>query len=73
MAINFTENYVTTAVAAERLGLTQDTVKRYCNSDPQRIRGEKIGSSWMIPESAIEEYKDATRDKRGRPRNSQYE
>lgn len=68
VAINFTEKYLTTAQAAKILRVTTDTIKRYCNQDPQRIRGEKIGHSWMIPKSAIDEYL-AEENELGRPKN----
>lgn len=68
VAINFTEKYLTTAQAAKILRITTDTVKRYCNQRPQRIKGEKIGHSWMIPKSAIDEYLTEESDT-GRPKN----
>lgn len=68
MPIKYTEKYLTTAEAAAELGLTTDTVKRYCNAPEPRIKGEKVGNGWMIPRSAIEEFKKAERDNRGRPR-----
>ncbi len=67
MAVNFTEKYFTTAQAAKILRVSTDTIKKYCQ-EPQRIKGEKIGHSWMIPKSAVEEYlseESAT----GRPKN----
>lgn len=42
------------------LGVTADTVKRYCNQDPQRIKGRKLlgdAGPWCIPKSAIDEYR----------------
>lgn len=68
--ITFTEDYLTTAAAAEELGLTTDTVKKYCNCTPQRIEGTKVGNNWMVPRSAIEKFKGTDRDNRGRPRNT---
>lgn len=70
VAIKFTEKYFTTAEAASLLGVETDTVKVYCNSDPPRIRGEKIGHIWMIPESEIKRYK-REESTLGRPKNSQ--
>jgi excisionase family DNA binding protein len=68
VSIKYSEKYLTTAQAAKELGLTTDTVKRYCNQEPQRIKGEKVGNSWMIPESEVEKFE---RDEygRGRPRS----
>lgn len=68
MAINFTEKYFTTAQAAKILHVTPDTVKRYCNQDPPRIGGEKVGRDWMIPKSSIDKYLADAGDM-GRPRN----
>ena len=68
VAINFSEKYLTTAQAAKLLRVTTDTVKRYCNQEPQRIKGEKVGNGWLIPRSAIDEYM-AEENTMGRPKN----
>ena len=68
VAIKFTEKYYTTAEAAELLGVETDTVKVYCNTD--RIKGEKVGHIWMVPESEIKRYKQ-DESNLGRPKNSQ--
>jgi excisionase family DNA binding protein len=68
VAINFSEKYHTTAQAAKMLRIATDTVKRYCNQEPQRIRATKVGNSWMIPQSAINEYLSSESDF-GRPKN----
>lgn len=68
MAIKFTETYYTTAEAAELLGVATDTVKVYCNTG--RIKGEKAGHAWMVPESEIKRYKQ-DENAIGRPKNSQ--
>jgi excisionase family DNA binding protein len=67
-AITFAEKCLTTAQAAKVLRVTAATVKRYCNQRPQRLRGEKVGHSWMIPKSAIDEYL-ADESDIGRPKN----
>lgn len=68
MPITFSEKYFTTAEAAEALGVSTDTVKKYCNCEPQRIKGEKVGYIWLIPKSEVRRYlkeESAT----GRPKN----
>lgn len=72
VAIKFTEQYYTTAEAAELLGVNTDTVKVYCNSDPPRLKAEKIGYIWMIPESEIERYRKE-KSERGRPKNAHHD
>jgi excisionase family DNA binding protein len=67
VAIKFTEKYYTTAQAAELLGVETDTVKVYCNTD--RIKGEKVGHIWMVPESEIKRYKQ-DESNLGRPKKS---
>jgi hypothetical protein len=68
VAIKFTEKYFTTAEAAKKLGIRTDSVNKYCNSDPQRLKGEKYGHSWMIPESEVRRYlKEECHT--GRPKN----
>lgn len=66
MAVKFTEKYFTTAEAGTEIGVTADTVKCYCNTG--RIKGEKIGNNWMIPQSEIKRYLKDESD-RGRPKN----
>lgn len=68
VAINFSEKYYTTSQAAKILRVTADTVKRYCNQSPPRIKGEKIGREWLIPKSSIDKYM-ADESDNGRPRN----
>lgn len=68
MAITFSEKHYTTAQAALILRVQPATVKRYCNQYPPRIKAEKVGNSWMIPKSALDQY---LRDESeyGRPKN----
>jgi len=49
------ERYLTVAEAAERLRVTQETVKRWLRSG--RLRGSRPGGTkagWRIPASAVE-------------------
>lgn len=68
MAIKYSERYFTTAEAAAELGVSTDSIKRYCNATPPRLKAEKVGHSWMIPKSEIERYKK-TASATGRPKN----
>ena len=70
VTIKYTDDYYTTSQAAVELGVDTDTVKKYCNCDPQRIKGEKIGNSWMIPQSEIERYRKE-KNSMGRPKKYQ--
>ena len=70
---SFDEVHYTTSEAAKMLGVTADTVKRYCNQRPQRIKGRKLlgrSGPWFIPKSAIDDYKSQSSDT-GRPKESQ--
>lgn len=51
-----TSEWLDTAEAGERLGIDADTVKRYCNASPQRLKGVKFGRSWMIHKDEIARY-----------------
>lgn len=68
VAINFTEKYLTTNQAARVLRVTPDTVKRYCNQDPPRIKAEKVGRDWLIAKSELDKYLSEESDI-GRPKN----
>lgn len=68
VAIKFTEDYYTTSEAAAELGISTDTVKKYCNCSPQRLKAEKVGSIWMIPQSEIDRYQNEE-SATGRPKN----
>lgn len=53
------ETFYNTYEAGKLLGLTSDTVKRYCNADPPRIVGHKLfgeEGQWFIPQSSIDKY-----------------
>lgn len=51
-----TSEWLDTAEAGKRLGIDADTVKRYCNASPPRIKGTKFGRSWMIHKDEIARY-----------------
>lgn len=62
--------YLTVDEAAKALGLAVDSVRRYCNADTPKLRGEKMGRDWLIPESEIKRYLKE-RKPAGRPVDSQ--
>jgi len=66
VSIEIRGKYYNCQQAGALLGLDPDTVRRYCNSDPPRLFGEKIGRDWLIPQSEIVRYKKERRDQ-GRP------
>jgi excisionase family DNA binding protein len=57
-----------TADAAEILGLTTETVKKYCQRGVLSAR--KFGSSWMVLRSDIDRYR-ANRRPPGRPKSQE--
>ena len=50
------EKHLTTLEAAQRLGVDADTVKKYCNSKPPRLRAMKVGRTWAIPLAEVKRY-----------------
>ncbi len=56
MPIQITGKYWTAEQAAVELGLTVDSVRRYCNATLPKIIGEKIGRDWMIPDAEVKRY-----------------
>lgn len=67
------ETHYTTREAAKLLHVTADTVKRYCNQDPPRIKARKLfgpTGPWYIPQSAIDKYLSQSSDT-GRPKAGQ--
>ncbi len=75
MAINpqkLKEIHYTTREAATLLSVTPDTVKRYCNQDPPRIKATKLFGKrgpWYIPQSSIKRYL-AEESSTGRPKSA---
>lgn len=51
-----TNEWLDTSEAGKKLGLDPDTIKRYCNAQPQRLKGVKFGRSWMIHKDEIARY-----------------
>ena len=60
----YADQYVTTAQAAEMLGVVTDHVNRLLIG--KKIRGVKLGYSWVVYIPSIEKYR-RTKSKRGRP------
>lgn len=56
-------NILTVSEVAEELGITEVTVRRYCQ---QGRLGEKIGRQWLITRSELDEFKKNRRGP-GRP------
>jgi len=69
-----TKDYLTCAEAAEALGLTADSVRRYCNNFLEKkspaLEGFQMspGADWYIHKAEIARYKKE-RNSRGRPAN----
>ncbi|MEM1303666.1 MAG: helix-turn-helix domain-containing protein [Planctomycetota bacterium] len=72
MASVDTDVYYTTAEAADELGISQDSVRRYCANHLEdrtpAIRGELIGRSWFIHPDELERFKKERRGM-GRPKS----
>lgn len=67
------ETHYSTSEAAKLLEVETDTVKRYCNSKPPRIKAAKpFGKRgpWLIPQSAIDAYIEDVNEN-GRPKRKQ--
>lgn len=61
------ENFLTTEEAAGLLGLSVDSVRRYCNDDKPKIKGKKIGRDWLISLSEVKKFQEKRRNI-GRPK-----
>lgn len=68
-----TDDYLTTEEAGQVLGLSTDSVRRYCNNamsdDPSvrpKLEGISVGRSWLIHRKEIERYQKE-RNTKGRP------
>lgn len=73
MPIVNSDIYLTTAQAAKKLKLTQESVRKYCANyelgKTPAIRGVLMGRSWFIPPKEIDRYKNEKRGV-GRPRQA---
>lgn len=65
-----TDDYLTCADAGEKLGLSADSVRVYCNNfengETPAIEGMKVGNQWLIHKSEVARYRKDRR-LRGRP------
>lgn len=65
-----TRDYVNCGEAAEQLGLSADSVRRYCNNAGEGktpwLEAIQIGREWLIHKSEIARYKKE-RNGKGRP------
>lgn len=67
------EKHYSTSEAAKLLRVKHDTVRRYCNADPPRIKARKLFGKtglWYIPQSEIDKYL-AEESSTGRPKQAQ--
>lgn len=73
MAIVNTDKWLTTAEAAEILGVDSQSVRRYCNNfevgRTPAIKATQVGRSWVIHPKDLEEYQK-NRKSVGRPPKS---
>jgi excisionase family DNA binding protein len=53
-------DYVNTSKAAEMLGITVDTAKKYCQNG--RLNAINLGRKWLISRHSIENYDRNRRD-----------
>lgn len=58
--------FFTVDEAAAELGLTVDSVRRYCNATKPKLIAQKFGREWFIPKSEISRYR-RERNAVGRP------
>lgn len=72
-----TDDYYTCAEAAEELGLSPDSVRRYLNnalSDDEKLRpklaGISVGNGWLIHRDEIERYKQERLPKGRQPKST---
>lgn len=63
-----TDKLLTTAQAAEIIGVSADTVKKYCQRGS--IKALKIGWSWMIIPEELKKYQKTKGQNVGRPKGS---
>lgn len=55
-------------MAAKRLGVSDETIRRYLRADPPIIRGVKLPLEWRIPEEEVERLLSEGVNKAGRPK-----
>ena len=65
MATIETNDLWDTTEAAEFLGISKDSVKKYCQLGA--IEAIKMGRSWFISKSEVRRYKKESLGKKGRP------
>lgn len=63
-------DFLTTAEAAKRLGVTTETLQKYClNSETggtPMIHAVRVGRSWLVPKTEVARYRKE-RKRPGRP------
>lgn len=57
------QGLLTVAEVAERLGRSTEQVRRYLRE--RRLRGQRIGGQWFIPETELESFRESLRSERG--------
>ena len=67
--LDFDGTFLTAREAAEALGLSEGSIRCYCNQKPPKLMGRKVGRDWMIPKAEIDRYKKE-RNAIGRPHKS---
>jgi excisionase family DNA binding protein len=67
MATINTSDFLTTAEAAQSLGLAIDSVTAYCNQ--RKLGAVKVGYIWLIPKTDIRKFKEKRRLP-GRPKGA---
>lgn len=64
LAYNYPMHFLTTSQVANELGITETTVRRYCNEGRM---GTKIGRQWLITRDELDRFKKSRREP-GRPK-----
>jgi len=65
MATVDTKNLLTSTEVAEMLGISKDSVKKYCQNGA--IEALKLGRSWFIEKSEAKRYQKENLGRQGRP------
>lgn len=63
--------YMNVREAAKRLGVSDETIRRYLRADPPIIRGVKLPLEWRIPEEEVERLLREGVPTVGRPREDE--